>query len=205
MNAGQLILVSAPSGAGKTSLVRAALERDERLSVCVSHTTRAQRGNEVDGVNYHFVDAQEFDRMVANNEFLEHAQVFDRRYGTAKAEVEKLLATGADVILEIDWQGADQVRSAIPDAASIFIMPPSVEVLQQRLAGRGEDSAESMARRLAEARLEMSQAHKYQFIVVNDQFEQAVDDVLAICAATRLTSDAQLNGNETVISILSAQ
>ena len=205
MNAGQLILVSAPSGAGKTSLVRAALERDERLSVCVSHTTRAQRGNEVDGVNYHFVDAQEFDRMVANNEFLEHAQVFDRRYGTAKAEVEKLLATGADVILEIDWQGADQVRSAIPDAASIFIMPPSVEVLQQRLAGRGEDSAESMTRRLAEARLEMSQAHKYQFIVVNDQFEQAVDDVLAICAATRLTSDAQLNGNETVISILSAQ
>lgn len=205
MNAGQLILVSAPSGAGKTSLVRAALERDERLSVCVSHTTRAQRGNEVDGVNYHFVDAQEFDRMVANNEFLEHAQVFDRRYGTAKAEVEKLLATGADVILEIDWQGADQVRSAIPDAASIFIIPPSVEVLQQRLAGRGEDSAESMARRLAEARLEMSQAHKYQFIVVNDQFEQAVDDVLAICAATRLTSDAQLNGNETVISILSAQ
>lgn len=205
MNPGQLILVSAPSGAGKTSLVRAALERDERLSVCVSHTTRAQRGNEVDGVNYHFVDAQEFDRMVANNEFLEHAQVFDRRYGTAKAEVEKLLATGADVILEIDWQGADQVRSAIPDAASIFIMPPSVEVLQQRLAGRGEDSAESMTRRLAEARLEMSQAHKYQFIVVNDQFEQAVDDVLAICAATRLTSDAQLNGNETVISILSAQ
>ena len=205
MSVGQLILVSAPSGAGKTSLVRAALERDERLSVCVSHTTRARRGNEVDGVNYHFVDTEEFDRMVANNEFLEHAQVFDRRYGTAKTEVEKLLASGADVILEIDWQGADQVRAAIPGAASIFIMPPSVEVLQQRLAGRGEDSAESIARRLAEARLEMSQAHKYQFVVVNDQFEQAVNDVLAICAATRLTSDAQIKGNETVISILSAQ
>lgn len=205
MSAGQLILVSAPSGAGKTSLLRAALERDERLCVCVSHTTRARRGNEVDGVNYHFVGAEEFDQMVANNEFLEHAQVFERRYGTAKMEVEKLRASGADVILEIDWQGADQVRSAIPDAASIFIMPPSVEVLQQRLAERGEDSPESMARRLAEARLEMSQAHKYQFIVVNNQFEQAVDDVLAICAAIRLTSGAQLNGNETVMSILSAQ
>ena len=204
MSAGQLILVSAPSGAGKTSLLRATMARDPRLAVSVSHTTRAIRGNELDGVNYHFVSQDEFAAMVERNEFLEHAQVFDKRYGTSHAEVERLRASGKDVVLEIDWQGADQVRSAIPDAASIFILPPSVDVLRQRLNARGEDSQDSMQRRLAEARLEMSQAPKYQYIIVNDDFDQAVQDMLTACAAIRLQASAQIQGNETVKAILSA-
>ena len=201
---GQLILVSAPSGAGKTSLVKAALERDDTLVVSVSHTTRQRRTNEADGVNYHFVSADEFSAMIAAEAFLEHARVFDNLYGTSKAEVAKLQAAGKDVILEIDWQGADQVRRAAPDAVSIFILPPSVEVLKERLKARGEDSEDSMTRRLAEAQLEMSQAPKYDYIVINDDFEQAVADMLALFRAIRLRTAAQLESNRLVESILSA-
>ncbi len=201
---GQLILVSAPSGAGKTSLVKAALERDTALVVSVSHTTRSRRTNETDGVNYHFVDADEFNAMIAADAFLEHASVFDNMYGTSKAEVAARQAAGKDVILEIDWQGADQVRRAAPEAVSIFILPPSVEVLKERLKARGEDSEASMSRRLAEAQLEMSQAPKYDYIVVNDDFEQAVADMLVLFRAIRLRTRAQIGSNPLVESILSA-
>ncbi len=204
MKSGQLILVSAPSGAGKTSLVKAALERDDNLVVAVSHTTRTRRSNEKDGVNYHFVSDDEFNAMVAADGFLEHANVFDHQYGTSRAEVDKRLGEGCDVILEIDWQGADQIRAAAPETASIFIVPPSLEELRERLESRGEDSEASMSRRLSEAQLEISQAPKYDYIVVNDDFDQAVGDMQSLFRAIRLRADAQIAGNERVKSILSA-
>ncbi len=204
MKTGRLYLISAPSGAGKTSLVDAALQQDANLVVSVSHTTRQQRGAETDGVNYHFVSSADFDAMVAAGEFLEHATVFDQSYGTAKAEVEALQTQGKDVILEIDWQGADQVRQVRPDAVSIFILPPSMAVLQQRLQGRGQDSAEAITRRLAEAQLEMAQAPRYHYIVVNDDFERALGDILAIFRASRLDSNIQTRDNPAVSAILSA-
>ncbi len=203
MNAGRLILVSAPSGAGKTSLVKAALEQDPQLAVSVSHTTRERRDTEQDGVNYYFVSHAQFDAMVAQQAFLEHAKVFDQQYGTAKAEVERLTEQGKDVILEIDWQGADQVRAAIPEAVSIFILPPSLATLQQRLERRGQNSATSMARRLAEARVEMAQATRYEYLVVNDHFDTAVADLLAVCRAVRLRTTGQLANNPTIQAILS--
>lgn len=204
MTTGQLFLISAPSGAGKTSLVQAALGQDSNLVVSVSHTTRARRTSEQDGVNYHFVAKATFDEMIGRDEFLEHAQVFDQQYGTAKAQVEALRAAGRDVILEIDWQGADQVRRVAPDAVGIFILPPSIEVLKQRLEGRGQDSAAAIERRLAEAQLEISQAPRYQYIVVNDDFDRALGDILAICRANRLGSSLQTRDNPAVQAILSA-
>jgi len=203
MSGGQLILVSAPSGAGKTSLVKAALARDTQLVVSVSHTTRERRRTEQDGVNYYFVSADVFAAMVANEEFLEHARVFDQQYGTSTDEVGRLRAAGKDVILEIDWQGADQVRTQVADAVGIFILPPSIEALQERLRNRGENTPDSMARRLAEARQEMAQAPRYQYIVVNDDFDTAVDDLLAIFRAIRLRTTAQMRDNAKVAAILS--
>ena len=158
MQAGSLFLVSAPSGAGKTSLVNAALEADSQLVVSVSHTTRPARGGEVDGENYFFVSDDQFVQMIAEGKFLEHANVFGKRYGTSKAEVAAKRAQGKDVILEIDWQGAQQVRETIPDAISVFVLPPSVDELAARLTSRGEDTAQSIEKRLGEAKLDMSQA-----------------------------------------------
>lgn len=204
MNAGQLILVSAPSGAGKTSLVNAVLQTDSNLVVAVSHTTRTKRATEVDGVNYHFVSTRQFDTMVAAGEFLEHAQVFQHKYGTAQGQVDTLCAQGRDVVLEIDWQGADQVRQQRPDAISIFVLPPSIDVLRERLAARGQDSAESMQVRLAEAQLDISQAPRYQYVIVNDDFNHAVIDLTAIIHASRLQTQIQLRENQAVKAILSA-
>ena len=141
--------------------------------------------------------------MVDDGEFLEHAEVFGKQYGTAKAQVETLRAQGRDVVLEIDWQGADQVRSLLPEATSIFILPPSVDALRQRLLDRGQDTEEAIERRIAEAQLEMSQAPGYQYIVVNDDFDQALDDILAIVRDVRLSSPAQTGGNKAVQAILS--
>jgi guanylate kinase len=204
MNTGQLILISAPSGAGKTSLVKAALEQDPRLVVCVSHTTRAKRPGETDGVNYHFVSNAAFNAMIAEDAFLEYAQVFDHQYGTAKSQVAALVDQGKDVILEIDWQGAAQVQKILPGAIGIFILPPSVEVLAQRLTARGQDSPEVIQRRLAEAQLEMSKAPDYDFIVVNDNFATALTDILSIIRAMRLRATAQTRDNSAVKAILSA-
>lgn len=202
MSNGLLLLVSAPSGAGKTSLVKAALEADSRLVVSVSHTTRPQRPGEVDGVNYHFVEPATFTEMIKADAFLEHADVFGNHYGTARATVEDLQAADRDVILEIDWQGAAQVRALIPDAISIFILPPSIAALEARLTGRAQDSLETINKRLAEARLEMSQASHFDFLVMNDDFDTALNELLTIVRAQRLRTATQIK-NPPIAAVLS--
>lgn len=187
MNKGTLYIVSAPSGAGKTSLVKALLQRDSLISVSVSHTTRAPRPGEVEGWDYYFVSPETFDTMVADGAFLEHAKVFSNRYGTSRAAVESTLAEGKDVILEIDWQGAQQVRELMPEAVSVFILPPSREALEDRLNNRGQDSAEVIAQRMAQAVDEMSHYGEYDFLVVNDRFEQALNELAAIFLCRRQT------------------
>jgi guanylate kinase len=177
---GQLYVISAPSGAGKTSLVKALREALPALQVSVSHTTRAPRPNEQDGREYHFVAPEGFAALVDAGGFLEHAEVFGNRYGTSRAEVEQRLSAGHDVILEIDWQGAQQVRSARPGTASIFILPPSVDALRQRLTGRQTDSDEVIARRLAEARGDMSHWSEFDYVVVNDDFGQTLGELRRI-------------------------
>jgi guanylate kinase len=176
----RLFVISAPSGAGKTSLVKALLQRLPDLKVSVSHTTRPPRPNEQDGREYYFVSTTEFERMVAEGAFLEHARVFDNYYGTSLHQLREKLAAGHDVILEIDWQGARQVRAAVPGCCSIFILPPSLEALKTRLNGRGTDSAQVIARRLADAVADMSHWEEFDYVVVNDDFDQAVDQLAGI-------------------------
>jgi len=188
---GTLYVISAPSGAGKTSLVAEMLKQDEKLGVSVSHTTRAMRTGEQDGVNYHFVGRDEFEAMINRGDFLEHADVFGNYYGTSQIWVKQTLATGQDVILEIDWQGAEQVRHLIPDCVSIFIVPPSPETLKERLTGRGTDSPEVVERRLNEAADECSHAVEFDYLVVNDEFSTALDDLLSIVRCHRLRMQAQ--------------
>jgi guanylate kinase len=177
---GKLFVISAPSGAGKTSLVGSLLAARPNLVVSVSHTTRKPRVNEVEGRDYHFVTPAKFHELIADKAFLEHAQVFDNFYGTGAAQVRDKLAAGKDVLLEIDWQGARQVRRAMPDSASIFILPPTRGALEQRLRERRTDSAETIARRLAEASSDMSHYDEFDYVVVNDQFEKAAMDVSTI-------------------------
>ena len=187
-----LFTISAPSGAGKTSLVRALLEkRAESVAVCVSHTTRPMRPGDVDGSDYHFVSREEFDRMIAAGEFLEYAQVFDNFYGTARASAEALLASGKHVILEIDWQGARQVRQKLPDTVGVFILPPSREALERRLRTRATDNEETIARRMRDADREMSHYQDAEYLVVNDDFEQALFDLDAIIHCQGLTLERQ--------------
>jgi guanylate kinase len=188
---GALFVVAAPSGAGKTSLVRAVLEHDPNLLVSVSHTTRPRRASERDGVNYHFVDVPTFEAMIEDAAFLEHARVFDNLYGTSGAWVDARLAEGRDVILEIDWQGAAQIRRQRPAARSIFIVPPSLATLEARLRGRGEDDDAVIARRLADAQEDMSHHVEFDYLVVNDAFDVAVDDLLSIFRAERLAVGRQ--------------
>jgi len=202
MKPGLLILVSAPSGAGKTSLVGVLLKNDPNLTVCVSHTTRPKRDNEEDGSNYHFVSPETFERMISAGEFLEHALVFGNRYGTSKAEVATKHQAGQDVILEIDWQGAEQVRQLMPEAVSIFILPPSKDALQNRLIDRGQDSEQTIIKRLAEAELDMSQARNYDYIIVNDDFDLASRDFNAVITAERLRADIQIGRNPDVKALL---
>lgn len=198
MQTGNLFLVSAPSGAGKTSIVNAALAADSDTTVSVSHTTRPARGGEVNGDNYFFVGDDEFTQMIENGEFLEHANVFGKRYGTSKAEVERKRSAGKNVILEIDWQGAQQVREVLPEATSIFILPPSVEELAQRLNTRGEDSAQSIEKRLSEAKLDMSQAKHFDFLVINADFDSAVSAFLKIIQVAGLRTAVQTQRQEIV-------
>jgi len=186
MSQGLLLIVSAPSGAGKTSLVTALLTRDARLTMSVSHTTRPRRPREQDGVNYHFVSRAGFAEMVARGEFLEHAEVFGHLYGTSAGTVAQQRQQGRDVILEIDYQGARQIRVRHPDAISIFILPPSQTTLAQRLEHRGEDTPRVIQERLAKARSEMSSYGEYDYLVVNDIFETALEDLCAIVRAERL-------------------
>jgi guanylate kinase len=177
---GRLFVIAAPSGAGKTSLVRALMEREPGLRFSVSFTTRRQRPNEVHGRDYSFVSREEFDRMVAAGEFLEHATVFDNSYGTARRQVEDSLEAGQDLILEIDWQGARQIRRALPECRSIFILPPSRPELERRLRGRGTDAEEVIQRRLRDAAGDMGHWREFEFVVVNDDFERALGELQAI-------------------------
>jgi len=174
---GQLFVISAPSGAGKTSLVRALLESRPNLVVSVSHTTRSPRAQEVEGRDYHFVTPGQFHALVGQGAFLEHASVFDNFYGTGRRQIEQKLKLGKDVLLEIDWQGAAQVRCAMPGCKSIFILPPSRTTLEQRLRERRTDSPQTIARRLADARTDMSHYAEFDYVVVNDQFERAAQEL----------------------------
>jgi guanylate kinase len=186
MAEGTLFIVSAPSGAGKTSLVKALLEREPGLRLAVSFTTRAPRPGEVTGVHYHFVDEARFLAMVREGAFLEHAEVFGNRYGTAEATVRDELGRGRDLVLEIDWQGARQVRTRFPGAVCVFVLPPSAEALRERLSRRGQDSAEVIDGRMRAARDEMSHYAEYDYLVVNDRFEQALDELICVACAERL-------------------
>jgi guanylate kinase len=188
---GTLYTVSAPSGAGKTSLVAALVERCDGIRVSVSHTTRPIRPGEADGVNYHFVEEKAFNGMLDRSEFLEHARVFGNLYGTSRLWVEQELSDGTDVILEIDWQGARQVRAQLPDTCGIFIVPPSRATLEQRLQSRGQDDAAVIAGRMAQAVEEMSHYEDGDYLVVNDDFAVALDQLEAIVVSQRLRTMRQ--------------
>jgi guanylate kinase len=179
---GRLFVVAAPSGAGKTSLVKALLSSDPLLRLSISHTTRKRRPTEAEGREYHFVSVPEFEQLVARGEFLEHARVFDNYYGTSRGFVEEQLRQGNDVLLEIDWQGAQQVRRAMPQCVTIFILPPSRAALAERLARRATDSPDIIARRLADAAADMSHYREFDYVIVNDNFERALEDLKRIVA-----------------------
>lgn len=185
MSKGTLYIVSAPSGAGKTSLVKALLEKDPKACVSVSHTTREARPGEVDGKDYHFVSQDQFNTMIGESAFLEFAEVFTNKYGTSQQWVNDTLDQDLDVILEIDWQGAQQIRRLVPDAVSIFILPPSRQALEQRLNNRGQDSQEVIDHRMTQAVTEMSHYHEFDFLVINDDFDTALQELAAIFVAGR--------------------
>jgi guanylate kinase len=197
---GTLFIVSSPSGGGKTSLVKALLEAEPGVRLSVSYTTRSARPGEVDGRDYHFVTLPVFERMLAAGEFLESAVIYGNRYGTSQKWIERERAEGRDVVLEIDWQGAQQVRRLIRQVVSIFIMPPSPEVLESRLRGRGQDSEDVVARRLAAAREEISHVSEYEYVIINDDFDRAAQDLRSIIRAERLKLARQLARNLNLIN-----
>ena len=202
MAKGSLYVISAASGAGKTSLVSALLDKVGGIEVSVSHTTRPPREGEVDGVNYHFVDSATFEAMVEAAEFFEHATVFGNMYGTSQQHVENQLDTGKDVILEIDWQGARQIRRLIPDCQTIYIVPPSVEVLRERLTSRGQDADEIIERRMQEAVSEMTHYSEFDYLVINDDFDQARENLAAIIIGQRMRLEYQQDRNTELLKQL---
>ena len=190
---GMLYIVSAPSGAGKTSLVKALLKTDPAIRLSVSYTTRAPRPGETDGRDYHFVDRQRFELMLAEGEFLEHAEVYGNFYGTSKGSIARDLNAGHDILLEIDWQGTAQVKDHFPESTSIFILPPSFNALRTRLKGREQDSEEVIERRLAAAAHDVAHADAFDYIMVNDDFDHALLDLVAITRSVRLEAARQLD------------
>lgn len=188
---GQLFVIAAPSGAGKTTLTRLLLENDPAIRLSISYTTRAPRAGEADGVAYHFVDEARFQAMIEAGEFIEWARVHGNYYGTSRAWIEAELLAGRDVLLEIDWQGAQQVRLLFPDLIGIFVLPPSTAELARRLAGRGTDAAEVIARRLAAAREEMRHVEEFDYVIINNLLQEALADLLAVVRASRLTCARQ--------------
>ncbi len=201
---GTLYIVSAPSGAGKSTLINALLaeKRDWPVQVSVSHTTRAPRVGEKDGEHYHFVDVDTFKQLIAENAFFEWAEVFGNYYGTSRITIEQALAKGIDIFLDIDWQGARQVRKVMPQAKGIFILPPSRRELEARLNKRGQDSAEIIAKRMAEAQSEMSHYDEYDYLIVNDDFEQASAEFSAIVKAVRNEQEKQAGKHRATIKEL---
>ncbi|MDC3192300.1 guanylate kinase [Pseudoalteromonas elyakovii] len=188
---GNLFILSAPSGAGKSSLIGALLKKHSDMKVSVSHTTRSPRPGEENGVHYHFVSVDEFKALIEKNDFFEWAQVFDNYYGTSKQAIESQLAAGIDVFLDIDWQGAQQIRKLVDDVETIFILPPSKEELESRLNNRGQDSAEIIAGRMAKAQSETSHYNEYDYVVVNDDFDTALTEIETIVMAKRLSLKSQ--------------
>ena len=202
---GNLFIVSAPSGAGKSSLISALLkDQPADMQVSVSHTTRQPRPGEVNGQHYHFVNQDEFKSLIADNAFFEWAEVFGNYYGTSRVTIEQTLAQGIDVFLDIDWQGAQQVKKVMPESIGIFILPPSRTELERRLTGRGQDSQEVIAGRMAQAVSEMSHYNEYDFILVNDDFDKEQRDLLAIIRSQRLTSASQIHTQNDMIKDLLA-
>jgi guanylate kinase len=201
---GTLFIVAAPSGAGKSSIVNAVLARDPNIALSISFTSRAPRPGERHAEHYHFVSADEFQAMVANGDFFEHALVHGDWKGTARQSVEPQLAAGRDVLLEIDWQGARQVRAKVPDAISVFILPPSRPALMERMRKRGQDSEDVMRQRLDAARDEMSHYGEFDFLIVNEDFETAVAEMCAIFTASRLRRDRQIARHARLITALLA-
>lgn len=185
MNRGKIYVIAAPSGAGKSTLVNALCKIDPQVQLSISHTTRPIRPGEADGINYFFVTVDSFKAMIEANEFLEYAQVYDNYYGTNINTIKKFLATGKDIILEIDWQGAQQIRKMFSDAVLIFILPPSLEVLAQRLSARNTDSREVIEKRLSLAMNDISHAPEFDYLIVNDNFETALQDLCSIIRAPR--------------------
>lgn len=202
MSRGTLFIISAPSGAGKTSLVKALVAAMEGIFVSVSHTTRPKRSHEQDGIDYHFVSLETFKKMAEAGEFIEYAQVFGNYYGTSGAAIDDRLRAGEDVILEIDWQGARQVRELMPGTQSIYIVPPSLQALRERLRGRDEDEPEVIERRMTEARSEMNHYGEFDYLVVNDDFDAAVFDLKSIVWARRLRLEAQRERYRSLLSEL---
>jgi guanylate kinase len=199
---GNLFIVWAPSGAGKSSLIAALLEKDSNVRQSVSFTTRAPREGEVEGKHYHFVSRDVFQKMISSGDFLEHAEVYGNFYGTSKKWIDNARQNGYDVVMAIDWQGAQQIHKIFPDIVGVFILPPSLEVLRQRLTARGQDSAEVIARRLASAHEDMSHLSEFDYVIINNEFADAVSDLLAIFRSQRLKRDAQFKRNNDIISKL---
>lgn len=201
---GNLYVIAAPSGTGKTTLVKALVDSLPKITVSISHTTRSKRPNEVHGVNYYFVDKHEFNLMVEQNDFLEHAVIFENSYGTSKKWVEETLSRGIDVILEIDWQGHQQIQQLFPDVISIFILPPSLRDLEERLFGRNQDHPEIIQKRLQDARETVSHVTEFDYVVVNDDFVSALHDLKTIVEAGRLLRKQQLHKYEELVEDLLA-
>lgn len=202
MNQGKLFVISAPSGAGKTSLIKQLKTQMQQLVISTSHTTRAMRPGEVDGVDYFFVSLASFKYMLAQGAFIEQAQVYDNYYGTAQHKVEANLQQGLDVILEIDWQGAAQIKKICPESISIFILPPSIQILQDRLTARAQDSSETITRRMRDAIAEISHYAEFDYLVVNNDFDQALFELKSIITAQRLTQQRQEQQLQTLLTAL---
>ncbi len=199
---GTLFIVSAPSGTGKTSLVNALVRDTNHLKLSISHTTRKARPKEIDGYNYHFISEKKFKQMEMAGVFMESANVFGNYYGTSQDTVQKMLDEGHDVVLEIDWQGAEQIKKRFPESISIFILPPSIQALQERLEGRGQDSADVIAHRMEKAIAELKHYHKADYLVVNDDFEEALKSLKAIVKANRMSTQKQQFINSDLLSKL---
>ncbi|HWA14366.1 MAG TPA: guanylate kinase [Burkholderiales bacterium] len=199
---GNLFIICAPSGAGKTSLVRALLEREPGVRLSISHTTRARRPGEEDGRHYHFITRPQFEQMIERGEFLECAQVHGNMYGTSQGWIREQRGRGSDIVLEIDWQGAQQVRRLIPDAVGIFILPPSPATLRQRLTDRRQDSPEVIERRLQAARGEIAHVDEFDYVIINGEFSDAVEDLVAIVRSARLRLDRQVERHRELINSL---